>query len=135
MLIQFILNDEVSSETGLSPFQYVFGTVDIPYFRLGELTMDESSAAGYVSILNENLQKIRAVAMDVQRKIQDKRKSATPAHTLNEYQPGDLVLLRLDPTQHKPNKLYPRFKGPYEVVSTYKADVTCMHVVMRFEVV
>ena len=135
MLIQFILNDEVSSETGLSPFQYVFGTVDIPYFRLGELTMDESSAAGYVSILNENLQKIRAVAMDVQRKIQDKRKSATPTHTLNEYQPGDLVLLRLDPTQHKPNKLYPRFKGPYEVVSTYKADVTCIHVVMRFEVV
>ena len=45
------------------------------------------------------------------------------------------MLFQLNPKQHKPSKLYPRFKGPYEVLSTYKADVTCVHIVMRFEIV
>ena len=135
MVIQFILNDETSSETGLSPFEFTFGTIDKPYFKLSDAVSDSVDTTEYLSLINQNLRTIREIACDVQRKIQAKRKSKTPPETLTEYQPGQLVLFQPNSSKFKPSKLYPRFKGPYEVVSTYKADITCTHIVMRFEVV
>ena len=135
MVIQFILNDEISSETGLSPFEFTFGTIDKPYFKLSDAVSDSVDTTEYLSLINQNLRTIREIACDVQRKIQAKRKSKTPPETLTEYQPGQLVLFQPNSSKFKPSKLYPRFKGPYEVVSTYKADITCTHIVMRFEVV
>ena len=134
LLIQFILNDEISSETGLSPFEFTFGTMDSKYFHIPDSSSDEFASSTYISNFNDNLKAIRKIACEVQKKIQNKRMSKTPAEKMTQYQPGQLVLFKLDVTKHKPSKLYPRFKGPYEVVSTYKADVICTHLVMRFDV-
>ena len=123
-IIQFIINDEKSKETGISPFKYVFGTVDAPYFRLPELMEDEVKANAQLSLLDEHLNTIREAAANVQRKRQDRRSSAKPEAGREQYAVGDFVLKRRDMSQFKSGKLSANYFGPYQVVSTYKADVT-----------
>ena len=47
-----------------------------------------------------------------------------------QYQIGDFVLVKSDSSRFKHSKLYPRYLGPYEVMSSYKADVECRPLVM-----
>jgi hypothetical protein len=44
---------------------------------------------------------------------------------LNSYQPGDLLLH--DRRESRPDKLSPKYFGPYTVVSQYRNDVTVKH--------
>jgi hypothetical protein len=37
-MVQFLLNDSVNSDTALSPFQYVFGSIDSKYLVLPQST-------------------------------------------------------------------------------------------------
>jgi hypothetical protein len=77
-IIQFIINDQKSKETGISPFRYVFGSVDAPYFRLPELMEDGAKANAQLRLLDDHLKTVREAAAEVQRKQQDRRSSAVP---------------------------------------------------------
>ena len=126
--VQFLLNDQVNKETGVSPFEFVFGTPDSKYFRLpmGESSSPEVTAE-YVKALNRHIGAIREEAAKVTLEQQSKRQIEGAGD--NSYQPGDLVLRKVEKLRNKPSKLTPSFLGPYKVVRTYKSDIDCQHLV------
>ena len=107
-IIQFILNDEVNRETGLSPFHYVFGSEDVRFLVLPSDDL-RSSSKSFLDTLNTHLKVVRG--------------------GLNNYQVGDLVLRKVEKMVDRASKLTPTFLGPYEVVQVYKADIQCRHLV------
>jgi len=123
-IIQFLLNSEISAETGLTPFQYIFGTVDATYFTLPDLPIETHGE--YLRMLNTDLLQIREAAQQIQREEQQKRISDV---ALNSYAVGDLVLFDEASKGFRDQKLKFRYAGPYMVTSVYKADITCKHVV------
>jgi hypothetical protein len=125
--VQFLLNEAINKETGVSPFEYVFGSVDYTYFKLPEAGEERVKTGTYLQILNDNLKVIREEAMQVQTSEQLKRKEKGAGE--NEYQIGDFVLRKVRKMVDKESKLQPNYLGPYEIISTYKADITCRHLV------
>jgi hypothetical protein len=125
-MIQFLLNDAVNRETGLSPFHYVFGSNDVRFLNLptGDIM---ASSQTFLGILNEHLRIVREEAHVVTKKAQLKRVGLVD--TSNSYQPGDLVLRKVEKMVDKASKLTPTFLGPYEVIHAYKADIQCRHLV------
>jgi hypothetical protein len=85
---------------------------------------DEVKANAQLKLLDEHLSTIREAAANVQRKRQDRRSSAKPEAGHEQYAVGDFVLKRRDMSQFKSGKLSANYFGPYQVVTTYKADVT-----------
>jgi hypothetical protein len=128
-LIQFMLNEAVNAETGLSPFEYVFGSVDSKYFLLPDDTNTKMKSGVYITQLNDNLRIIREEAQRIQLREQEKR--LVHGAGSNAYQIGDLVLRRVEKMVDKDAKLTPNYLGPYEVVKVYKADITCRHLVTQ----
>jgi hypothetical protein len=127
--IQFILNSEASRETSMSPFEYVFGSVDAAYFKMPECVDDPEWSKEYLRVLNENLRAVREVAKLVQEKEQSKRTMADPDAGVNSYQVGDYVLVDEKKMGTRKSKLISRWSGPWEVEKVYKADVTLRHIV------
>ena len=123
-MVQFIMNSEVSKETNISPFQYVFGDSTMDYFKLPDLYSDKVIANQFLSRLNEQFKLIRDVAIEVQRSAQAKRVAEDPIAGLSAYQVGDYLLKRQDPTKFKVSKLSAKYLGPYQVVNVYKADIS-----------
>ncbi|MFN9915727.1 MAG: hypothetical protein ACK53L_24260, partial [Pirellulaceae bacterium] len=126
-IIQFLLNSERSSETGVSPFQYTFGSRDAEYMVLPASTAEYKSE--YMKMLNEDLIKVREAAARVQQLHQQKRISMPP----NTYQIGDYVLFDEASKGFRDQKLKPRYSGPYIILSIHKADITCKHIVTAKE--
>ena len=126
-IIQFLLNSERSSETGVSPFQYTFGSKDAEYMVLP--ASDGEYKSEYMKMLNEDLIKVREAAEKVQQLHQQKRISMPP----NTYQIGDYVLFDEASKGFRDQKLKPRYSGPYIILSIYKADITCKHIVTAKE--
>jgi hypothetical protein len=126
-IIQFLLNSERSSETGVTPFQYVFGTNDAKYMVLP--SAPGTSQSGYMEMLNEDLAKVREAAKKVQQLHQQKRISTPP----NTYQVGDYVLFDEASKGFREQKLKPRYSGPYLIMFIHKADITCKHIVTAKE--
>lgn len=122
-IVQFMMNSEVSKEIGISPFHYTFGDVAIDYFRLPDLMSDKLLANQFINTLNAQFKMIREVAVGIQRQRQMER-VADGRNETDCYQPGDYILKRQDQTKFKTSKLSPNYFGPYQVVSTHKADVT-----------
>ena len=52
----------------------------------------------------------------------------------NTYCVGDYILVDPSHLKFAESKLSPKLKGPYEVVSTYEADITAKHIVTHEEV-
>jgi hypothetical protein len=127
--IQFIMNSEISSETFLSPFEYVFGSVDASYFKLPTVLEENELSVEYLKVLNENLRIVRDVAKEVQRREQMKRLELDPEAGLNSYKKGDMVLVDHARMNDRKSKLAPRWSGPYYIDDVYKADITCKHMV------
>ena len=127
-LIQFHLNSKLNSETGVVPFHAHFGTQAGTYFRMPEEGTDLQRVSAYIKLLDEDLKIVKAIMDKVTADIAKERTSLVPYDKQNKFQPQDLVLFQLNPDEHKPNKLDPRFIGPYEVIHHDKNDVTCKHV-------
>jgi ribosomal protein L21E len=133
--IQYLLNSTDNSEAGIIPFHAHFGNADATYHQL-PTTLEEggdgssSATHNYVKLLDNNLKLIRAISKEHQAKVMADRQAASLLTLQNQFQPGDLVLFQLDPSKPRPTKLTPKYSGPYEVLSQYKNDVTCKHLVM-----
>jgi hypothetical protein len=130
-IIQFILNDTDSSETGVKPFAAHFGSHDQRYFHLpdGEETTDMAHLPLYVQQLDQDLRALQTISQKFQQQLLAERLAPnhTPAH--HQFQPGDFVLFQA--SDHMlPSKLSPRYSGPFEVISQDKNDVLCKHLVV-----
>jgi hypothetical protein len=124
-LINFALNDAVSSESGVRPFDAKFGTVDGTYFRLPEVIQPGKEPCEFIKLLNADLQTVREASKKFQEALVKERTARD--HPANEYQRGDFVLLQWPPDRPKPSKLSAQYLGPYEVITQSKNDVECRH--------
>ena len=129
-LVTFALNDAISSETGVRPFDAKFGSEDGPYLRLPDSVIPSEITNAWVKALDQDLKHIRSVSAQFQAELIAERLAATPEETQNVFQPGDLVLFRLNPDNPLPTKLSSPFLGPYQVIQQRKNDVECKHLVM-----
>jgi hypothetical protein len=120
-----VINGQVSSESGVIPFHAHFGNQNATYHKVPEGLDQRSKTNEYVKLLSANLDLISDLSKQYQDQlVQDRIKDSLPEYQ-NQFQPGDFVLFQMNPEQHLPFKLHPRFKGPYEVVAQYKNDVEC----------
>ena len=128
-LIQFMINSNDNSETGVVPLQAHFGTAEATYFRLPMgLKSDSEKINEFVKLLDQNIKILRDVSNKHQREIINKRTVRNNVQEQNILQKGDLVLFQND----KPlNKLSPNFLGPFEVIEQIKNDVQCRHLVQK----
>jgi len=129
-LVTFAINDAVSSETGVRPFDAKFGSEDGPYLKLPESAIPSEISNAWVRALDQDLKHIRSVSAKFQAELIAERLAATPEETQNVFQPGDFVLFRLNPDNPLPTKLSSPFLGPYKVIQQRKNDVECQHLVM-----
>ena len=81
-IVQFIMNSEASAETGVSPFEYVFGSVDVKHFVLPNALGSTAQHSDYLDLLNKDIATVKAAAQEVQGLIQLKRKGVD---LLNSY--------------------------------------------------
>jgi hypothetical protein len=125
--VQFLLNEALNNETGLSPFEYVFGSVDSKYLVLPNASDVSTKTSQYMKALNDNLKIIREEARVITEREQEKRLVNGAGE--NSYQKGDLVFRRVEKMVDRTSKLQPQHLGPYEVVSVNKSDVQCRHLV------
>jgi hypothetical protein len=121
----WIINSQVSSESGVIPFHAHFGNQNATYHKIPEGLDDSEQTCEFVRLVSANLQLCADVSKSFQDKLVKERTKDSPPDMQNKFQTGDFVLLRMNPDQFLPNKLHPKFKGPYEVVSQYKNDVEC----------
>jgi hypothetical protein len=122
--IQFFLNNQVSTETGVSPFEAKFGSFDAEYHRLPTVLPMSELAPKMLKSLNEQLSAIREHMVCHQEKVILKRAKGKKATFQNIYQPGDRVLWN---AEERVPKLSGMYKGPFEVVSQDHNDVKCRH--------
>ena len=123
--ILHILNSHTHAETGVIPFHAMFGSQAATYGRLPDHLVDSKSISKFLKLLDYNLQYIRDKSIQHQNQIIKHRAEHSDVATQNQYQTGDFVLFKLDPTQHLPSKLHSKCAGPYEVLHQYKNDVSC----------
>ncbi len=68
------------------------------------------------------------MAKDIEESFQRERKESDPNAGANTYIVGDMVLIDEDALNNRQGKLS-KFSGPYIVTATYKADISCNHMV------
>jgi hypothetical protein len=124
-IVKHLINSHISSETGHSPMRLRFGDKDSLYMKLPPDGTLPEKAGAFLEALNLNLETLRSLSKKYQRELLDsKEEQRVPPEKQNMYQPGDFVLMARDYNMHS-DKLLPRFKGPYVVLSQYKNDVKC----------
>lgn len=129
-IIFFILNSSDSSETGVVPFHAHFGTEAHTYFKLPENLDALDAPHEFLRLLDTNLQLVRSASKKYQDQLVLERTKSNPAPELrNEYAHGDFVLFQLDPNKPRPDKLHPRFRGPFEVIRQVSNDVECKNII------
>ena len=126
-MVEFIINSQVNSETGIVPFHFFFGTDDIKYFRLPEPISPDQECHEYIRRLDNDLQRLWQLSQQHQRSIAVKRSGGMTPATQNLYQPGDFILHERDTSKPLPYKLASKYEGPFEVIKQEKNDVHCRH--------
>ena len=121
--VQYILNSEVSAETGHSPFELTFGSDAVPYMEMAQGQL-KSQPHARLSKLNATLLELKTKSTAFQQNlIQTRFESGPMAEEQNMYQPGDYVLFDKGAKVHP--KMAHRYAGPFEVKHQVKNDVTC----------
>jgi hypothetical protein len=122
-LIAFLLNSEVNSETNVIPFELHFGSKHLDYHKLPLGLSVGEKASDSLRQINKNLEILQEITSEYQSQLTKERASTKPQ---NQFQPGDFVLKR---NSHPRAKLDSKYLGPYRVLSQYKNDVECKHIV------
>ena len=125
-IVQFLLNSEISSETGVTPFEYTFGSTDFKHIVLPKQMDDTILHSDYLRMLNADLSVVRMEAKRVQEMEQQKRRTSDAE---NSYVTGDYILFDEASKGFRHEKLKTRYSGPYVIIAVYKADITCKHIV------
>jgi hypothetical protein len=121
LLVQYVINNSKHSETGFTPFQLQFATLDGRYFDIPKLmNSDQDSSNSIIHKLCTNLEKIRSISHEYQNKLKDKRRIVNSYTT---YQIGTFVLVMGEKSDRK-DKLYAVNFGPYKVVQHIDNNVT-----------
>ena len=124
--VQYILNSEVNSETGFTPFELTFGTEANRYMTMAAGKLAEKPHAR-LSKLNADLVKLNTESKVIQDKLIANRKEAgVLPEEQNKFQVGDYVLFDKGP-KVKP-KMAHRYLGPFVVKQQVANDVTCQNV-------
>ena len=131
--VQFILNSSDNSETGVIPYVAHYGTADATYHRLPSDLPASQQPHALLKLLDEQLQRVKQVSDEFQGRLIAERLAANPARP-NQYQPGDLVVQRVEKMARK-DKLQPVKRGPFEVKEHVKNDVRAQHLHGTKEVV
>ena len=123
--VQYILNSEVNSETGFTPFELTYGSEASKYMTLAKGQLADKPHAR-LSKLNANLVKLNEQSKQVQDKLIASRKAeGVLPEEHNIYQPGDFVLFDKGSKVHP--KMAHRYLGPYLVKRHTANDVTVQH--------
>jgi hypothetical protein len=125
--IFYILNQHVSYETGISPFESHFGSEDISFFGMPNNIDEKDYPTEYVKSLNQNLQLLRKKFMEFQQELIKERTKDNNLDKQNIFQKGDFVLFKPDSSHPRTTKLSPQYYGPYVVISQSKNDVSVRH--------
>jgi hypothetical protein len=120
----WFINTQVSSETGVSPFEAKFGSFDARYFLLPSTLPMGELAPAMLRLLDQQLEAIRAHMIGHQDAVIKRRAKGKLSSLQNVYQSGDRVLWKS--TQRIP-KLSGLYLGPYEVISQQHNVVQCRH--------
>jgi hypothetical protein len=113
----------------MRPFDMKFGTLDKSYLNLPGTKPIVSESVDFVKELDANLTTIREISLNFQTDLNDKRTALSTTIKQNLFQPGDFILWRYNPENPLPSKLTSPFRGPFEVISQFKNDITCRHLV------
>ena len=132
-LIAYILNSNISLETGCCAYELHFGRSDNIYFQLPNSRDPTTISNAYVRLLEEDLQALRAISSAHMDKVALERSGKITPETQNMYQEGDLVLLTDLPDKRKLRhaKLDNEFSGPYRVIGQNKNMVVIFHLALK----
>jgi hypothetical protein len=123
--VTYIMNKFDDSESGISPYELMFGSDVARNLRFPQNTLNGKHVPAFLKQLNSDLETLRDIAFKYQQDLVKKRTSQNEEQ--NVYQPGDLIFHRLPTDKPLPAKLRCRYDGPYEVLRQYKNDVECRH--------
>jgi hypothetical protein len=95
------------------------------HIKLPESSVGQpQEASEFLEALNGNLEALREASLKFQQDLLDTTMDKQPVPQLqNKYQPGDYILYERPAAMHN-DKLLPKYKGPYLVLSHEKNDVT-----------
>ncbi len=126
-MVEFLLNSSVNSETGFSAFELHFGSEELTHFHLPTgLPSASQNPSEYLKKLNTNLEHLWSLSQKHHASVQAKRKAITKEE-LNQYSPGDLVLMRREDPKNRDKKLDTPYLGPYLVKSHEGNTVQIQH--------
>ena len=112
-MVQLVLNETISTRTGVSPFEAQFGYFDSERFKFPAEVSDKVDSQ-WVRAVSKQLADIRAASAEYQEREHQKREPGAN-FVQARYQPTDYVLVLRDKWS-KMDKLSAHGEGPYEVV-------------------
>jgi hypothetical protein len=130
-IVQHIINDTVSAETGFKPFHLHYGSAAATYHSLPEF-LDESKecdALKYLRALDLFLQRARSRSAKHLRQVQADRMKNNPILP-NRYQPGDLIFFNNNTKQFRDKMKEAKHAGPYIVDTQSGNTIICRHCVL-----
>jgi hypothetical protein len=130
-LMQMMVNTATNIGIGeeVSPMELTLGTHDKAYYGFSPNDTPAVQRHKYIKTLDEDLDVMRKLSTQHQKDlIAERKKDNLPDAQRNMYQKGDFILVRYPTGERPPDKITPKWRGPWEVTEHVKNDVSCRHV-------